>query len=561
MTPSNSDFDASEGLGVLIEGHHVETTRTNIDEEISLLERRLLQLRRLRNTLAPISRLPEDVMLRIMSELPPAKSAPPQSWIQFTYVCRQWRTISINYPLLWTRFYIPHMSQSWIKTFIDRSRSAPLAINITDSSGPIYPVKTISLLRGVADRIVEFHCSSDVWEENLKQLDLSKAPLGGLKLHGCKRVYQSWTPTFSLQYLDLSRNRYDVAFISQSLLTLKLQDLDADNLPSVSSFYKTISSLTNLRHLVLQNVLTQVATKTIWRLPFLIPHFSIPSLQILELIDESEKECARFLSHASFPDLIRLYTHFDQGPTSLSLLNRELVNTWTKTRLVPVNPYGAHSQFSLIVDSKINRLKIISPDNANDTMTRIRWKSGIQSFCNLLATLPPDKLHSAEVIWKTPSEDDFLALISSLSKFPSLQNLRLTFYPKYWLYPAFLKSCIPPCNCTEATDKSSDEGIERSSSPTACGSCQSFAASCFPDLRYLRFRKPLNIKDVDQELLRRFLIHRTSCGRLLERMAIYYDKETQETDEEQALVQQLRGIVKEFRRADGKRLGLTVARV
>ncbi|KAF8662699.1 hypothetical protein AX16_001141 [Volvariella volvacea WC 439] len=514
----------------LAPGTSIEAERMEIDNEILRLERRLLNLRRRRNVLAPINQLPEEVLLRIIMELPPDMPTSPSSWIQFTHVCHQWRIISINDPLLWTTLYIPEMSPFWIKNFVLRSRKAPLALSINCVFKPKDLVNTLSELIDAVSRVTEFHCSDsrvpkhDVWVD---QLDLSTSPLKILTISSCEWMYKTWKPTFNLQYLDLKYNRFTDALISPSLVMLKLQDLNTDSLPSIPRFYRILASLTNLRHLVLQRVLSQMATKTTWKLPFLIPDISILTLKTLELAHESENECARFLSYTTFPRLARLYIYLDQEKTSptLSSLNKELINVWSNTEILTIDSISeSHPQFILTSDDAINGFELLSSSDPDDRVIRIMWPPGVKSFSNLLATLPQDKLQSIEVVWKTPSESSFLTFMSPLSKFPSIQQLRITFDPKYWLYSAFLTSFLPSCGCIQYATLPSNP-VKRSNSPTpACTSCRAFAASFFPDLRCLGIRTAPSIKSVDQQLLRRFLTHRRACGRSVDRLSIYHEK-------------------------------------
>ncbi|KAF8637825.1 hypothetical protein AX16_010742 [Volvariella volvacea WC 439] len=321
------------------------------------------------DALSPTNQLPAEVLLRIMMEVRPTQPCPPASWIQFTQVCHYWRTLSLGDPLLWTELYIPSMSAPWVCEFILRSRKAPLLLYISSHyvPGSKDSARALSVITGIMNRITNFSyyesqtTQASTWTRHLEQLHLSTSPLENLTMWGCMRMYQTWKPTSTLKYLDLNRGHFDDAFILQSLVTLKLQDLNADTLPPLSDFYRTLSSLTNLRYLVLQNVLKQIATKTKWRLPFSIPNISIPSLQELQLVHESEKECARFLSHLVSPNLTGLYIHFDNYTTPSSVLNKELVSVWTNTRLLNP-PNGPPSRFVLLADTSDTRFELVSPN-------------------------------------------------------------------------------------------------------------------------------------------------------------------------------------------------------
>ncbi|KAI0265895.1 hypothetical protein BC834DRAFT_157150 [Gloeopeniophorella convolvens] len=48
-------------------------------------------------------------------------------WIPITYVCRYWRTISLNHHTLWTSIS-PNLSTTWIKAFMERSYPLPVDV-------------------------------------------------------------------------------------------------------------------------------------------------------------------------------------------------------------------------------------------------------------------------------------------------------------------------------------------------------------------------------------------------------------------------------------------------
>ncbi|KAF8644737.1 hypothetical protein AX16_008302 [Volvariella volvacea WC 439] len=276
------------------------------------------------------------------------------------------------------------MSTSWMSEFIHRSRWAPLTLHINCVPEPQDPVKTLCLIVDAMERVTHFRCyesyvfQASAWVQQLEHLDLSTSPLKSLTIWGCKRMYQNWKPTFELQRLDLNRGHFDGTFISKSLVSLNLQDLDVDNLPTIPKFCQTLSSLTNLRDLGLQRVLTPMAIKT-WRLPSSIPDISIPSLQHLQLVYESEQECIRFLSHLFSPNLEGLYIYFDKGVAPSPSLSEELAKVWTDTRIL--NPPNKPSpELVLLVDISEYSVELVCPDNPEITMIGVRWASGIQSF-------------------------------------------------------------------------------------------------------------------------------------------------------------------------------------
>jgi hypothetical protein len=116
-----------------------EEIRKQIDQELHEAEQLVLRLRSKRNTLAPVCRLPTDILCQIFYEiaLPPPHDhctsalchhddhdmLAQYKWITITHVCRRFRHVAIAYPILWT--CLPLYSTPLHRTFLKRSKGAP----------------------------------------------------------------------------------------------------------------------------------------------------------------------------------------------------------------------------------------------------------------------------------------------------------------------------------------------------------------------------------------------------------------------------------------------------
>ena len=89
-----------------------------------------------RNTLLPVARLPEDVLIHIFcavrghNDYEKYRSYPipdtfPQSWLWLTHVCRRWREIALRYSLLWTQ--VIRGRRDIFEAFLERSSGCPVA--------------------------------------------------------------------------------------------------------------------------------------------------------------------------------------------------------------------------------------------------------------------------------------------------------------------------------------------------------------------------------------------------------------------------------------------------
>ena len=88
----------------------------------------LILVRSIKNSLAPIHRLP----LELLSFLPDyfGEDSADQDLIALTHVCRGWREAFISRPSLWTKFEFENVDKT--RTYIQRSQSSPFKIYLGD---------------------------------------------------------------------------------------------------------------------------------------------------------------------------------------------------------------------------------------------------------------------------------------------------------------------------------------------------------------------------------------------------------------------------------------------
>ncbi|KAI0284067.1 hypothetical protein BC826DRAFT_894091, partial [Russula brevipes] len=98
-------------------------------EAAMLLSRALLTHR---NTLAPISILPPEVLARIfhLVAVLPWHKLESLKWISVTHVCRHWRQVALDDSSLWARIsgWMPVARITWVSEMLARARNAPLSI-------------------------------------------------------------------------------------------------------------------------------------------------------------------------------------------------------------------------------------------------------------------------------------------------------------------------------------------------------------------------------------------------------------------------------------------------
>ena len=99
-----------------------------IDEKIAQLEQSILQLKSRRNELAPISRLPPEILGSIFVRAAAAgRSRHVSAVVNFTYVCGLWRSVALNTPSIWCS--IPFRNRGWANAMLERSKILNLMVN------------------------------------------------------------------------------------------------------------------------------------------------------------------------------------------------------------------------------------------------------------------------------------------------------------------------------------------------------------------------------------------------------------------------------------------------
>ena len=116
-----------------------EHLRQSIDDQLESLEKTARTLKLRRNTLAPISRLPPEIIAIIFSFL----SLPREiailltgdnkqahlAWLRVSHVCHRWREIALNQPRFWSRIDFTTLTPAGATEVLSRSRMAPLELD------------------------------------------------------------------------------------------------------------------------------------------------------------------------------------------------------------------------------------------------------------------------------------------------------------------------------------------------------------------------------------------------------------------------------------------------
>ncbi|KAN0129624.1 hypothetical protein V8E53_012620 [Lactarius tabidus] len=169
-----------------------------IDDEIKSLEGSIRALRSRRNTLAPVSSLPTEVLTAIFALLhEPVASSPltlPEEepdhlqWIRVAHVCHHWREIALNQPLFWSHVDFATFTSAGAAEILARANMVPLTLEARVPIG----------LWNDA-RFSAFQNELQAHVSHTRHLDISAEPL-----HLRKTLEGLITPAPRLEYLSLS---------------------------------------------------------------------------------------------------------------------------------------------------------------------------------------------------------------------------------------------------------------------------------------------------------------------------------------------------------------------
>ncbi|TFK61758.1 hypothetical protein BDN72DRAFT_429966 [Pluteus cervinus] len=127
-----------------IHGLTLQEAYHKLDDEISQLQERLSSLRSLRNSLAPISKVPTEILSKIFShtqehgELPLYEDLDITTRFYVSWVCRHWRNTAVTTPSLWTVISKKSRDVSlridFVEALLSRSRPRALVVGLFEPS-------------------------------------------------------------------------------------------------------------------------------------------------------------------------------------------------------------------------------------------------------------------------------------------------------------------------------------------------------------------------------------------------------------------------------------------
>ncbi|KAF9257064.1 hypothetical protein L218DRAFT_1006593 [Marasmius fiardii PR-910] len=272
----------------------------------------------------PISLLPSEILIEIFAYLMAHRSASipfeniRPSYINFTYVCRDWRDLALNTPTLWTQpdFRWP----VWAREMLRRSKGAPLHISYRhEDVGEEEFEATMTDVLAHTSRFASLFLRLDLWREEMgydrffQALDKPAPLLRSLHLSFCHTLHPHDIPfaenlfdhnTPSLRQLTLDGCHF--VWTSPLLKNLTVFFLrthvnavtsPCSQCPSTKQFMEILEAMPQLEVLNVDSSLPSHLSVALD--PSRAVHLS--RMRDLRLVGSSVGDCANLLQRISFP--------------------------------------------------------------------------------------------------------------------------------------------------------------------------------------------------------------------------------------------------------------------
>jgi hypothetical protein len=263
--------EQSEIICSTIEHANPQRAQNIIDKQISKHEKSIIALKTLRNTFSPISRLPTEILCHIFYFTQEQQRYFVLNWIKVTYISRQWRTVALNSPNLWTNL----LFGPWTSIMLERSKKADLTVKFDFSNRTSNAIKYLESAFHHVDRFKVLLLENG--HASLLRDLVSKLPKSAPRLHSLIiSVYRSRVSelgfdhdsdtcdlpeamlceTENVHYVELKGcNPSWNSHLFSSLLHLKIDGVSRAARPTTKQFLEMLKRMPNLESLELHNAI------------------------------------------------------------------------------------------------------------------------------------------------------------------------------------------------------------------------------------------------------------------------------------------------------------------
>jgi hypothetical protein len=305
-----------------------DSQRQEIDAAIKSSEESIRELKRRRNTLAPISSLPTEVitvvflLLRIPCSSSPytiSKNSNCLTWLRVAHICHQWREIALNQPLFWNHVDLGSFSPAGATEILNRAKTSHLYLEARFSPGDENDARVATLQKELQARISHVFGLSITAQhlhlgQTLEEL-VSPAPtleylsLGGEGGPGedltfvPDTLFDGTAPGLSCLELHHCNISWESPLL-KGLRYLEIHEPAADARPSLPVWLDALDEMPQLNTLTL-NSASPIAPTGVRLPPWVERTTTLPSLENLD-ISASTRDCGLALAHLVLPALTHL---------------------------------------------------------------------------------------------------------------------------------------------------------------------------------------------------------------------------------------------------------------
>jgi len=290
-----------------------------IDQEIEKCVAEIRKLKSRRNTLAPISRLPPEILSNIfmlcVTDNDGHFTVTPYrwSWITISHICRHWRNVALECSSLWC--HLDFSKPDWIPEMLNRSKVAPLSVKIRNEHyfskksldalnaafQHMYRIKELDLCVPAGD-FEDMLCDITQAAPCIHTLSVSSKPSSLFTLARTISLPQDFLSgdAPSLTHLELR----DVhlpwgSSLLKNLTCLKIFHSGTTFRPSLEQLVEILSCMPSLGTLELQNVLP--TTRSLLSTEVVLSHLCDIRLE------GDIAACAILLDRISFPSTTKMH--------------------------------------------------------------------------------------------------------------------------------------------------------------------------------------------------------------------------------------------------------------
>jgi hypothetical protein len=290
-----------------------------LDDEIKGLQEATRASKYRRNALAPVSRLPPEVLTKTFSILSSStgdEEVGYMAWLRVTHVCHNWRETALNSPHLWSHINFDGLTPAGITEIPARAKTAPLRLEAT-------AVKRNKAQLDAIERQLKAHIShthhlslSGPFQTVLQRL-VSPAPaLKSLSLWNMPYSY-GWPPHLLIprtlfnraapKLMSLELVGCDVSWMWPPLKGLKILEIRRPSRmgrPNLDIWLDALNEMPQLKMLTLESASPR-NTLGNRRISETRRTVTLPSLTLFD-ITASAEECTLALAHLILPALTLL---------------------------------------------------------------------------------------------------------------------------------------------------------------------------------------------------------------------------------------------------------------